>query len=66
MQETNHNKKLVLENQSLKKELEETKKELAAKNDKVEVMGASLTKMAQISHEMLNSWLVSQSVHIVP
>jgi hypothetical protein len=54
MQETNNNKKFLLENQSLKKELEKNKDKFISQENKVEIMGESLSKMAQLSRELLN------------
>jgi hypothetical protein len=49
MQETQCNKKLLLENKTSRKEIEESKRELANKNDRIEFMGASSERMAQFS-----------------
>jgi len=54
MQETKRRNKLMLENKTLRKDLEETKRELVDKNDRIEVMGESMEIMDQFSQEMWN------------
>jgi hypothetical protein len=53
MQKMEYSQKLKVENHKLKQRLDKSKRELAAKNERIKIMEASLEMISKMSLEML-------------